>query len=422
MISRMVKTSNAKRAAVVLTLLAVLAAGCGSSVGGSATADPDPLTGDSSGTCGATVLDTLGHVAMRVYNEGVASERTEVALRLVARSIPLREAIEHDDAQAARSAAAALLATGHLTNLTVLRGKETLIDVGAANALTPLHGSILSAKGVPIASFVTSVWADSGFIDEMQGVAEGEVALREGSHSIPGSFALPAGELPPAGTLSMQGVAYQYTSFPATVYPSGSLRVYLLRSVSSTAGLCGHTTQDTLVNTLSRIAHLIYAGEGGARALVQVHRVQHDPALLRAVAARDPNATRLAIGSLLHHHIVRLRVSAGGHLLADVGGPYVLAPVSAVLRLHGKQIGSLVLSIQDDEGYLRLTKRLAGLHVLMYMRSQLVKNSLGPVRGAIPASGLYQYRGHSFRVFTLHSRSFPSGPLRISVLVPIPYS
>jgi hypothetical protein len=285
-----------------------------------------------------------------------------------------------------------------------------------------LHGSILSAKGVPIASFVTSVWTDGGFIDEMRGVAEGDVALREGSHLIPASFALPAGELPPAGTLSKQGVAYQYTSFPATVYPSGSLRVYLLRSVSSTAGLCGHTAQDTLVNTLIRIAHLIYAGEDGARALVQVHRVQHDPALLRAVAARDPNATRLAIDSLLHQHIVRLRVSASGHLLADVGGPYVLAPVSAALRLHGKQIGSLVLSIQDDEGYLRLTRRLAGLHVLMYMRSQLVKNSLGPVQGAIPASGLYQYQGHSFCVFTLHVRSFPAGPLRISVLIPIPYS
>ena len=425
-------TATAKRAAVVLVLLAVFAAGCGSSVG--AAADPDAPPGGSSGACAPTVLGVLGDVAMRVYNEGVASERTEVALRLVARSIPLREAVEHDNSRAARSAAVALLATGHLTNWTVLRGKQTMIDIGGANALAPLHGSILSAKGLPIASFVTSVWADGGFIDEMQGVAEGDVALREGSHTIPGSFALPAGELPPAGTFSKHGAAYQYTSFPATVYPSGgSLRVYLLRSVRSTASLCGPTAQDTLVNTLSHIAHLIYAGEGGARALVQVHRVQRNQALLSAVANRDPNATRLAIDSLLHQHIVRLRVSAGGHLLADVGGPYVLAPVTAALRLDGRQIGSLVLSIQDDEGYLRLTRRLADLHVLMYMSptlsstrpthsSMLVKNSLGPDPGNVPASGLYHYRGHTFRVFTLHARSFPSGPLRILVLVPIPYS
>ena len=121
-----------------------------------------------------------------------------------------------------------------------------------------------------------------------------------------------------------------------------------------------------------------------------------------------------------------MRVSAGGHLLADVGGPYVLAPVQAPLRLHGKRIGELVLSIQDDEGYLRLAKRLVGLDVLMYMSSSahpvLVKNSLGPDPGTVPASGTYDYRGHTFRVFTLDARSFPSGPLRVSVLVPIPYS
>jgi hypothetical protein len=82
-----------------------------------------------------------------------------------------------------------------------------------------------------------------------------------------------------------------------------------------------------------------------------------------------------------------------------------------------------VLSIQDDEGYLRLTKRLAGLRVLMYMRgSELVKNSLGPAPGAVPDSGRYQYRGRTFHVFTLDAQAFPSGPLTIHVLIPIPYS
>jgi hypothetical protein len=89
----------------------------------------------------------------------------------------------------------------------------------------------------------------------------------------------------------------------------------------------------------------------------------------------------------------------------------------------GHEIGSFVLSIQDDEGYLRLTKRLAGLHVLMYMGPEklLVKNSLGPLPGLVPASGAYQYHGHSFQVFTVHAEEFPSGPLVIRVLVPIPY-
>jgi hypothetical protein len=67
----------------------------------------------------------------------------------------------------------------------------------------------------------------------------------------------------------------------------------------------------------------------------------------------------------------------------------------------------------------------------MYMNSlnsphpTLVKNSLGPGVGgfsSVPASGLYHYRGHTFRVFTLDALSFPAGPLRIAVLIPIPYS
>jgi hypothetical protein len=434
MISRIATPSAAKRAAVALVLLLALAVVYVSSVGGGspAHANPDPSPEDAANACGPAVLEALSQVGQHVYDEGVASERTEIAERAVKGSSALREAVEHGDAAAARTAAQALLATGHITNLTVLHGAQTLATVGSSAALAPLHGTILSKAGAPIGSFVASVWADAGFLSEMQGVVEGDIALRAGKHSIGGSFALPTGELPAAGTLTTHGTAFQYASFPASVYPSGSLRVYILRSVSSTAHICGPTAQDTLVDTLSRVASLIYAGEGGPHALIQLHRAQQDGALLAAVAARDPAATRKAVVGLVfdHTHIVRMRVSAGGHLLSDVGGPYVLAPVSGALRLHGKRIGSLTLSIQDDEGYLRLAKRLVGLNVLMYMNPtsahpELVKNSLGPGVGgfsSVPTSGLYTYRGHTFRVFTLNARSFPSGPLRISVLIPIPYS
>jgi hypothetical protein len=207
--------------------------------------------------------------------------------------------------------------------------------------------------------------------------------------------------------------------------------VYLLVPASTALALCGRTSQDTVVNTLRSVAELIYTGESGRSAHKQVLRVQHNKALLEAVANREPAATEAAIKALLNEHIVRLRVSAGGQLLSDVGGPYVLAPVTAPLRLHGRTIGSFVLSIQDDEGYLRLTRRLAGLAVLMYMNvvpgpPQLVKDSLGPAPGpalaAVPASGPFRYEGRSYRVFTVHAKAFPSGPLTIRVLVPIPYN
>jgi hypothetical protein len=425
MVPRVGKPSTASRVAIVCAVLALLA-GCGSAVRGglsaraSATVSPSAV----SDACSTTVLSALGDIAKRVYREGVASERTRSALSFIARSAMLRGAVERGDPAATRAAARALIATGHMTSLQILRAGRVLADVGAPDALAPLHGTIAGSSGVPSATFSTSVWADSGFVDEVNGIAEGVAALRQNGRSIAGSFPLGADE-PKAtgGTITVKGTVYAYTSFTASTYPTGQpLRVYLLKSISSLAPLCGKTAQDTLVNTLSRVAHLIYTSEGGAHALVQVHRVQHYQPLLRAVAARDPRATRLAVEHLLHEHVVRLRVSAGGRLLSDVGGPYVLAPVHAPLRLNGRTIGDIELSIQDDEGYKRLAGRLAGLDVLMYMGSQLVKNSLGPAPGKVPASGIYHYRGRTFRVYTLHAQAFPSGPLRIVVLIPIPYS
>ncbi len=427
MVQRMEKIASLQRVAVVCAVMLALA-GCGSGAAkGDSDARADTVVATAaaqttSSTCASTVLSVLGDVALRVYREGVSSERTATALHLVMASRPLREAVERDDPQAARAAARALLATGHLTNLKVVRGGRTLAEVGAPHALAPLHGTIVGAGGGAIASFVTSVWAKDGLISEIDGIDSSQTALRTNGHNIAGAFALPAGTLPTQGPIAVHGVDYQYTSFPATAYPAGSLRVYVLRPIASTAALCGQTPQDTTVNTLTAVAKLIYAGEIGQRAQVQVRRVQHDRALLSAVANRDPAAARTAIEALLNQHIVRLRVNVGGTLLSDVGGPFVLAPLEAPLRLGGRTIGSLVLSIQDDEGYLRLTHRLAGLDVLMYMGPRLVKNSLGPAPGTPPADGSYSYRGHAFRVFTLHVRAFPSGPLRIQVLVPIPYA
>ena len=429
MIARMAKVFSAKRAALGLALLAVLAGGGLSATGvldADAHTDPDSL---ASGVClktvAPTVLGALGQVAMHVYHEGISSERTVSARRFIARSIPLREAVEQGDARATSAAAKALIAAGHLTNLEVLRGKRTLADVGGHPALAPLSGTITGAHGAPIATYVTSVWADSSFVSEADGITEGAVVLRQNGHSIAGSFKLPAGKLPAQGTLTERGVAYQYTSFPAAAFPTGSLRVYLLRSSSSTTALCGQSEQDIVVNTISRVASMIYTAEGGPRALTQVRRVQRDSALLDAVAKRDPAATRKAILGVLyeHVHVVRMRVlAADGSLLSDVGGPFVLAPVRAPLRLHGRTIGSVVLSIQDDLGYLLLTQRLAGLDVVMHRDSQLVMSTLHPTPPSVPAQGAYSYRGHDYRVFTLNADAFPSGILRISVLIPIPYS
>jgi hypothetical protein len=412
------------RASAVIALVLAFA-GCGSSGGGSAGGHPaviaDLTARSTPASCARTVLATLRQVAKRIYHEGVSSERTGSALSLISNSLPLRLAVERGDAHAVRAAAASLLATGRITNLRVLRGGHVLGDLGPP-AVAPLQGTLTNSQGAPIGGFVTSVWSHEGLLEETNGLLQGVTVLRANGHTVGGSLKLRSGALPVRGSLTVNGVPFQYTSFPASVYPSGPLRVYLFRPTRSTAPLCGPTNEDTVVNTLSHVATLIYEGEAGHRTLAQVNRVARDAALLRAVSRHDPLATRQAVVGLLNEHIVRLRVSTAGALLSDVGGPFVLAPVPGSLRLSGKTIGTFVLSIQDDEGYLRLAKRLAGLPVLMYMGPRLVLNSLGPAPGAVPANARFRYRGRDFRTFTFTAKAFPAGPLRITVLIPIPYS
>jgi hypothetical protein len=408
------------------TALSILAAGCGSATLGPASPSAD-VAGSAAESCPETVMKTLGSVLGRVYHEGVESERTASARVMIEHSPALRSAIETSDATAARAAAKELVATGHLTNLLVRTPDgHPLVSVGGP-ALAPLTGTIEDATNGRPASYLTSVWADSGFAAEANGIAEGLLALRTADgKSVGGTVELPAGPLAAEGTLTHDGTVFQYTSFPARLYPTGPVTVYLLKPVSATEHLCGANSEATTVNTLKKVARLIYAAEKGGRTQVQAKRVQQDAALVQAVANDDPLATEAAVKALLHHHLVRLRVlDNSGRILADVGGPYVLAPVRAPLTLHGRRIGSIVLSIQDDEGYLRLAHRLAGLDVLMYMNPahpKLVKNSLGPQPGPVPANGPYVYRGQSFQVFTLRAQAFPAGLLKIRVLVPIPYS
>jgi hypothetical protein len=372
--------------------------------------------------CSATVLQGLRDVVAHVYHEGVSSEMSATAAAFIDGSPQLRSAVARGDAGATRRAAQEVLATGHLTNLRIMRGGRVLANVGAAIAIAPVRGVLRGPRGGQIGSYVMSVWSDIRFLAQAQSVTETRIALRVGGHSVGRSTPVPAGALPSAGTLNQGGITYDYTSLPAQVFPAGSMRIYLLIPASATPRFCGATLQDTLVNTVKQAAALIYAEEIGPRATVQVVRVQHDRALLRAVARRDPGATRLAVDALLNQHVVRLRVLAGGRLLADVGGPYVLGPRRATLRLGGRTIGTIVLSIQDDLGYLLLAHRLAGLQVVIYRGGRIVMNSLGPHPPAAPRGGSLRYRGRRYRVFTVDATAFPSGPLRISVFMPIPYS
>jgi hypothetical protein len=150
-----------------------------------------------------------------------------------------------------------------------------------------------------------------------------------------------------------------------------------------------------------------------------VDSVQRSHALASAVAAADPRAARAAVTAIVfnHLHIVRLRVTRGGRLLADMGGPLVLAPVRGSIRWHGRVVGRFVLSIQDDLGYLLLARRLAGVDTVMSRDGRPAMSSLNPAPASIPREGVVSVAGVSYLTDAIDATAFPGGPLRISLLI-----
>jgi hypothetical protein len=188
---------------------------------------------------------------------------------------------------------------------------------------------------------------------------------------------------------------------------------------------CGTAAPEVLAKTAGVVARRIYAGEAASS---ETHADQREvegyAPLLSAVANGEAAAVKAAVTSLVYSgtHIVRLRVLKGTTLLADVGGAYILAPVSGTLDLHGRAIGSYVLSVQDDLGYVKLETRYVGAPLILRSgpRQIPVEGQLTPGPASIPQHGPVTYRNVTYQAFSFNASAYPSGPLRISLLLPLP--
>jgi hypothetical protein len=190
---------------------------------------------------------------------------------------------------------------------------------------------------------------------------------------------------------------------------------------------CGPAAAEVLARTAGSVAERIYAAEVNSSETVSDKRqIESDAPLLSAVQSGDRAAIKAAVHTLVfsHTHIVRLRVSRGSQLLADEGGPYILAPVSGTLRSHGRTIGRYVFSVQDDLGYVKLVTRFIGAPLILRTASGQVpvEGLLSPGPASIPNHGPVEYRHTAYEAYSFNTSAYPSGRLRVSLLLEVPRS
>jgi hypothetical protein len=183
---------------------------------------------------------------------------------------------------------------------------------------------------------------------------------------------------------------------------------------------CAGATDATYLRTAAAAAREInvgeQVGEGAKRAL---HTIEDDRVLAAAVAAGNLAAVRSEVLALVynHEHIVRLRVTRSGHVLDDLGGPFVLAPVSGTLRLGGRVVGHFVMSVQDDAGYRKLALRLAGADTVISYHGATIMSDIAVGRLRLPDGGTVVVGGVHYLVARFSDGRFPSGTLEISLLI-----
>jgi hypothetical protein len=214
------------------------------------------------------------------------------------------------------------------------------------------------------------------------------------------------------------------TARPPSLAPVGAAAATVAPATSLP---CGSAAPETRARVVGLVGTRIYANElSSSEVFGDKSQVERFSPLLDAVARGDRTAVREAVTSLVfsHTHVVRLRVRRGGEVLADVGGPDILAPVNGSLRRGGRTVGHYTLSVQDDLGYVKLVTRFTGVPLVLRAGSRTlpVAGTLTPGPTSIPEHGAVKYRGSTYQAFSFNAQVFPSGPLRISLLVPVPGS
>jgi len=181
--------------------------------------------------------------------------------------------------------------------------------------------------------------------------------------------------------------------------------------------------QRSRIDGIVNVAKASYHSETkGAKLLQQLGRIARDGILLDALSRGDVAGAQAEADAQLRSpanhfdHVTRISVIRGSRVLVNAtvnsDGVFVVAPGGRVLRLHGRLLGTLLVSIQDVTGYVKLVHDLTGADVVARGASGRVRTSVGAPSGVrLPPSGHITIAGRGYFVRSFHEVGWGSEPL-----------
>ena len=381
--------------------------------------------GSAKAACGGatdrTYLATAFAVARQINTGEHVGHGAGVALSTIEGDQTLIAAVAADDVAAVRTEVHALVYNHeHIVRLRVLRAGLVLDDLGGPLVLAPVTGS-LRLGGRVVGTFVMSVQDEAGYRKLVERLVGGRSVIRYQGRTVMSDIGLRGVNLPAAGSVRIGGVRYLVKRFSDGRFPSGTLDIWLLFRAPPPAlarAACGQVAAGVLAGVAER-AYLESLNGPPVRPALKTLAL--DPALPPALAARDfAGAARIVAGIVAGGGFARLRVSAGGRLVADVGTRKpLLAPLRRTIRdASGAVVGSALFAVQSAAGYAILASALTGAAVLVRAGArQLAGSFAGPRK--VPVSGPLTYRGVRYSVASFAAAAFPGLGVRIYVLDPL---
>jgi hypothetical protein len=179
---------------------------------------------------------------------------------------------------------------------------------------------------------------------------------------------------------------------------------------------------------LIALARRVYGNEiNGERVHGDINLIAGDRALLEELSRGELAAAQAeAFHQMTSNrglHITRVSVTRGRRMLINAvwnkNGTFVVAPLQQPLDIGHRRLGTLMVSVQDVVGYVKLIHVYTGAHLVVRGASGQVRASLpAAAHTHLPSSGYVTIGGRRYAVGSFHLGGWGGEPLTGWVLKP----